>query len=398
MRRSLLAVVAAIAFAGTLACGVARAQALVVDTRTPRVMPAPADGADVPDEQRPIDATQAEMPWVHGGRPGVAARINDAVYLQLIESLAPRTPGATYTTPPPPHPSLGYAFCELHFSVERNDGRVLSLKMALEYRGQGHCSDGDQVFHFDAATGRQLHVEGLLTPAGQATLIEQFRAAAVANYDRLLATLPPDPEDADADPDSDAAPAVAPPSPPQSEPDDPSNDEQRRFFKSCRGHWEGPGPEGEKLVFELPAASGLVVPSSQCAGNRREMLMDTPPEPLVVTDAHLEPLLTPYGRRLLLGKGTAPAPAALFGQTLRGHVGTAAVTLHLGAAHGNFGADAVYAYDRIGTAIALSGQWRGETLELREDADGTGFTLHQEGSVLVGVWHGKGKRLPVRLE
>ena len=395
MRRAL---VAALALAGTLACGLASGQALVVDTRTPPVTPAPADGIDFTDEQRPIDATQAEMPWVRGGRPGVAARINDALYLQTIETLAPRAPGATYTTAPPPHPSLGYLFCELHFSVDRNDGRVLSIKMALEYRGAAHCTGEDRVFHFDAATGRQLDVEDLVTPAGQATLIRQSREAAAANYSRLLATLPPDPDDQDTDADSDSTAAPAPPPPLPSEPGDPSDEEQRRFFKSCRDHWEGPGPEDRKLEFELPAKGGLAVPSSQCAGNRHEMLMDMPPEPLVVPDARLEPLLTPYGRRLLLGKGTAPAPAGLFGQTLHGHVGTAAVTLHLGAAQENFRDDAVYAYDRIGTAITLYRQKSGETLEFREDADGSGFTLRQVGAALVGTWHGKGKTLPVRLE
>jgi len=396
--RRLAATALALACAAT--CGVTGAQALVVDTRTPRPEPAPAGHAAWSDEQRPIDAKDAQMPWVHGGPPGVAARINDALYLQTIEAVAPRAPGSTFTPAPPPHPSLGYAFCELHFSVERNDGRVLSIAMQLDWRGSGHCAADSREFHFDAATGRQLEAADLLTPAGRATLIQQSRQAAAANYDRLLAALPPDPEDqdADADADADAVAPSQPPPPPPSAPGDPSEDEQRRFFRSCRDAWQEPAAD-DALDFDLPAKGGLEVPSHGCAGNRHELLMDDPPGAFVVPDARLEPLLTPYGRRLLLGEGSAPAPAGLFGQTLRGRVGTTSITLHLGAPRGRRSdIDSVYAYDRIGTAITLYGSVRGDTLELREDADGSGFTLRQVGRALVGTWHGKGKTLPARLE
>lgn len=249
--------IAAIALAAAAASGAAGAQALTVVARTPRYAPAPAREDDATPELRRLDPKDAEMPWVDGGRPGVATRINDALFLQLIEMLAPRAAGDTYTPLPPPHEGLGYFFCDMHFGVDRNDGRVLSVRMAIEYRGSARCTS---------------------------------------------------------------------------------------------------------------------------------------------PDAELEPLLTPYGRRLLLGKGMAPAPADRFGETLHGHVGTAAVTLHLGSPRGERReVDAVYAYDRIGSAITLSGTAHGDALDLTEDGD-KGLTLRQVGRALVGTWHGKGKTWPVRLE
>ena len=395
MPRSLIA---AIALATAAASGAAGAQALTVVARTPRNPPAPAREDDAPPELRRLDPGDAEMPWVGGGRPGVATRINDALFLQLIETLAPRAPGDTYTPLPPPHEGLGYFFCEMHFGVDRNDGRVLSIRMALDYRGSGHCTNDSRVFHFDATTGRQLDVADLVTPEGRTVLDQRHRQDGVVAYRRALATLPPDPEDEDADADPDAPPAPPPAPRLPVDPGFPGDDEQRQFFKSCLARWEATEPN-PTLEIELPAAGGLSLPSRGCAGNRHEMMMDDPPGPLVIPDAELEPLLTPYGRRLLLGKGTAPAPSDRFGETLHGHVGTAAVTLHLSSPRGERReVDAVYAYDRIGSAITLSGSAHGDALDLAEDGD-KGLTLRQVGGALVGTWHGgKGKTLPVRLE
>lgn len=90
MPRSLIA---AIALATAAASGAAGAQALTVVARTPRYAPAPAREDDAPPELRRLDPKDAEMPWVGGGRPGVATRINDALFLQLIETLAPPRDG-----------------------------------------------------------------------------------------------------------------------------------------------------------------------------------------------------------------------------------------------------------------------------------------------------------------
>jgi len=377
----------ALLLAAAMASGSALAQAFVVDTRAPAYPPSPA-GENGPQQ---ADANDVLMPWAHGGLPGVARRINDALFLLVLDTIAPRMPGDTFA--PPPHDGL-QNFCSINFSVGRNDSRVLSITMGLDYRGSAHCTSESRAFHFEATTGRLIDVEELLTAEGRIALKTRLRNEAAKTYEAELAILPPDPnaENPDADPDA--------PPPPQArhlQAGEPDDEEQRQFLTNCLEGWQS-SDLSSSLDVELPAEGGMRLPSRSCAGNRREMLMDVAPPPLRVTDSELEPLLTPYGRRLLLGQGTAPGPSDLFGQTLHGHVGSAAVTLQLGRPAGaKREIEAHYAYDRNAEAITLYGHPLDGGIELDESQDKR-FTLHQVGQALVGTWRGKGKTLPVRLE
>lgn len=377
--------------------GLAQAQAFAIDARAPRY--APVRTSDAPLEGRLPDSKDVAMPWVHGGPPGMATRINDAIYLQVLNTLAPRTPGDTFAAPA--DSALQY-FCDISFSVGRNDGRVLSIKLPIETRGAAHCSDGSHAYHFDAATGRELAVDELFTADGLAALIQRRNDAAAEAFEQALADLPPDPnapeEDADAESDTSATPATRPASSSfLSDPDYPV-EQQREFFQGCAWTWRSYA-NPVRLDIELPAAGGLIVHVPLCAGDNHHMrVIDATPDALPISVAELEPLLSAYGRRLLLGKGNAPAPADLFGRTLRGLVGTMPVTLHLGKPWGDkHEVEAFYAYDRIGVGITMFGNAEGDAIELREEAD-KGFKLRRVGSALVGTWHGSGKRLPVRLD
>ncbi len=383
--------------AAATASGLAHAQAFDIDARAPRFAPARAD--DPPLDGRLPDAKEVAMPWVHGGRAGVAARINDAIYLQLLDMLAPRAPGDTFTAPA--NGQLQY-FCDIGFSVGRNDGRVLSIQMALGSLGSAHCSWYKSTLVFDARTGRELWWADILTAPGRDALIQHRNRTAIKANCEALAYLPPDPDDTD--PPEGGTCAEVPPlrhaGPPPTREADPNHpdDEQRQFFRGCIWDLERPDPHAQ-LEFEVPAEPGLSLPLHPCAGdNRHEIPIDVTPEAVPIPVAELEPLLSAYGRRLLLGKGNAPAPADLFGHTLRGHVGSAPITLYLGRSWGEKNEmQATYAYDRIGTAITMFGNAAGDAIELSE-GDGKGFALRRVGTSLVGTWHGNGKTLPVRLE
>ena len=359
-----IAIAFACSVAAATASSLAQAQAFEVDARAPRF--APARAGDPSLEGRLPDAKDVAMPWVHGGPAGVAGRINDAIYLQLLEMLAPRAPGDTFTAP-----ANGQLqnFCDIGFSIGRNDGRVLSIQMALGSRGLAHCSWYRNTLVFDARTGRELWWADILTPPGRDALIQHRNESAIEANCEALADLPPDPDEP-TPPEDDACADVSPPrhaGPTPARDADPNHPdgEQREFFRRCIWQWQSSDPHAA-LEFLAPAEPGLSLPLYPCAGdNRHEIPIDVTPDAVAIPVAELEPLLTAYGRRLLLGQGDAPAPANLFGHTLRGHVGTARITLHLAWPSGEKNEiQATYAYDRIGTAITMFGNAPGDAIEL----------------------------------
>ncbi len=371
----------------------------VVETRTMRYVPSSTDD---PTEQLAQAWARGliVMPFVVGGPPGAAARVNEALYLHTLRNPAPTEPGPTFT---PPHEAAedGVAYDGVNFSVLRGDARVLSIQFEFEQCGM-HCSTFTQNDHFDATTGRPLRLEALLTPQGLAAVAKRRAAAGMAAFARELDALPPQPEATEDDDDDAPPPVVAPsPPPPVGDPFAPTIDDQRTFYSECHAQWEGHDVSSDRwLDIELSRGT-LILDMPVCPAQRLvERTLVFAPPPVEMPVAELEPLLTDYGRAIVLGHGTAPPPESPIGQVLHGHVGTAAITLYLDDVRtSGSGAEVrgLYYYDRYRLPILIDGQLQSKDLVLDEDKD-KGFALHVDGRRLTGTWHGGNKTLPVTLE
>lgn len=363
---------------------------LTVQSRTLR-----GPGAEAPSPQAPNEAKMS-FPWVSGGAPGVAKRINDAIWLRELSLAPPLDPGKDFVLPADEQlDRLG----DVGFDVKRNDARVLSIGVHIE-DCSGRCSTLRDELHFDPATGRLLTIDDLFTPEGRGTLATRRVDAAVASYQGLLATLPPEPKELDDDDDGDAA--AAPPPPPQSPQvstwRDPDDAELRDFLKGCIEGWRS-GRLGGTLEVSLGADGGVHLEFASCsaADRRAQAMMDAPLSPLALPMAELKPLLTPFGRHVLLGEANGAAPPANpFGHLLHGHVGDSTITLYLEEPYGE-SVNAAYYDDLTRRSMHLIGFYRAGTLDLTPDGP-TGFALHRLKDGWEGVWNGGGRPDPVWLD
>ena len=360
------------------------------------VQPRALRGAGAMAESTPgTNEAPMAFPWVSGGAPGVASRINDTIWLRELSLAPPLSAGNDFVLPADERlDRLG----DVGFEVRRNDARVLSIGVHIEDCA-GHCTTRGDELHFEPATGRLLTIDDLFTAAGRRALERRRAETAVANYERALGTLPPEPKEPDEDDDNgEAASPPPPPAPPSNGWQDPDDAEMRAYFKRCIEGWRS-GHLGGPVEMSLGADRGVHLEFAACSpGDRREEAMiDAPPPPLLLPVPELTPLLTPFGRHVLLGEanGALPPPNP-FGHLLHGRVGDSAVTLYLEEPFDE-SVEATWFDDRVRRPVRLFGFYRAGVLDLTEDGP-TGFLLQRQGATLEGVRNSDGKRLPVRLE
>ena len=389
-RTRLIALLATLAMAGTATAQTPVAGAFTIESRPLRY-----DGGLAPEghgDRRFPSADGIVMPWVRGGPTGAATRINELVFLHELQLPAPREAGSSFT--PRTIESLD-GFTHVRFEVMRNDARVLALAMDVE-QCWNHCNAVGDTLLFDARTGHRLLLSDLVTPAGRAALLHRRRQVAVAAYQQAIDALPPIPA-TDADEDADPPAEPPPPPPPAARPRDdnlPGDDEMRDFFASCRSKWETYG-DTIAMPFDLPASGALRLRFEGCGSTPLMRAMDESPPDLDISPTELAPLLTAYGRRMLLGEGIGEPLFTGWGQVLHGRVGEDAVTLYLDEPTADW-SNGTYVHDRVGRPIAVTGPAKGDTVELDEEG-GKGFALRRVDGALVGTWKDKDQALPVRL-
>ena len=145
-----LALAAAGFVAPTFAAG---APPVVVQERA-LVMPKLPAGADVP-MNLPEDGA-VRMPFVTGGAPGVATRINEAVWREMLDGAsAPSTPGKTFTPSPDKLPQGTSSLEYKSQMLPAANPRLLSLDFSGEGCG-AYCEEFTQTHVFDLRDGREL--------------------------------------------------------------------------------------------------------------------------------------------------------------------------------------------------------------------------------------------------
>lgn len=282
--RLALTLAAASALAPTLAAG---APPVAVQGRVLVMPPLPA-GSEAP-MNLPEDGA-VTMPWVSGGAPGVARRINNTVWREMLDGApAPTQPGKTFT---PPADQLPQGTVSLEYSAELIPParpRWLSLDFTGEACGT-YCEEFTLTRVFDLRDGRQLSLGDLLTDQGFAAVGRRVNAQRRSAYRQqvrqLQAALRSAPAD-QKDRESDDADRLA------------LNEECLRRVAS-----EPSTPEGlQSHSFKLHSNKALVLSIGRCSNHASRALDDVGEITVTIPAASLKGSLTPYGRAVVLRQG-----------------------------------------------------------------------------------------------
>jgi len=274
----------------TLLCGLAQAAPpapITVVSRTMAWRPASEEDSTVltPD----WIAGSIKLPWVSAGPAGVAARINDGIFLQLLGMAAPRQPGPRFT--PPPHVAPD-GIVGMDFQVQRNDGRVLSIEVHGDSMG-AYPETFAYHLNFDAHTGQALQLADLLTPQGLTEASRRMVRERLRRYTEEIQHLRQAQRlmKARKGSDQDAIDQM---------------DDRIALYEGCVATER---KAGYRLLGDLSFRNdrGLVLNAGRCSPHVTAALDDLVDIDLPLTTASLQPWLTPYGRALLLGDGTPPA-------------------------------------------------------------------------------------------
>ncbi len=365
---------------GAALCSAALSAPLQVQTSTMQLPPgAPKD---LPTAGGGWADGSIRMPVVTAPVPAIARRINETLFLTLLGMPAPLKAGSTFT---PPDGVLPRGTSSVEFKATRNDGRVLTIGVEAEGCG-AYCETASTRFNFDATTGRALALEELFTPAGLAGLAQRMRKERARRYGaqvrELEKTLAGQRGHAKADEIEDTQDRIA-------------------LNADCLAGLKARAAEDDATPtfdFALPADRGLVITAGRCSNHASRALDDVDAVSLAVAPADLRPLLTPYGKALVLGVGDALAPVSPFGQILHGKVGNAPVTLQLDRPQDKDSIGGLYYYDKYRHPIRIFGTRKGALLELKEEGDDAGtLVLTVRGMAAAGQWEGKNRRVPVTL-
>ncbi len=120
-----------------------------------------------------------KMPYVQIDKPAVAARINDALYLQHMGMPAPLKPGKTFALADGAEVPVGTASQD--FTVTRNDAVILSIQFDGEGCG-AYCENYVETMSFDARTGRVITLDDVLNAFGRAEIPKRMVAESVRQY------------------------------------------------------------------------------------------------------------------------------------------------------------------------------------------------------------------------
>lgn len=258
------------------------------------VLPPLPAGSEVPMNV-PQDGA-VTMPWVMGGPPGVARRINDTVWREVLDiEPAPTQPGDTFTPPPDqlPQGTVSLEYRAEFIPVAKP--RLLSLDFSGEACG-AYCEDFTHTRLFDLRDGRQLLLGDLLTAKGFATIghrVDAQRRSAYRQQVRQLKAVLKSATDGQKDSESDDADRLA-------------------LNEECLRRVAAEPSTPDSLLshsFKLNSRQAIVLSIGRCSNHASRALDDVGEITVTIPAATLKTSLTPYGRAVVLEKGDAPPPA-----------------------------------------------------------------------------------------
>ena len=346
------------------------------------VLPKLPAGADVPMNLPEEGAVK--LPFVTGGAPGVAARINETVWRDMLDgAVAPTAPGKTWT---PPADKLPQGTNSLAFTVNflpAANPRLLSLGFSGEGCG-AYCEGYSSTELFDLRDGRKVTLGDLLTIDGFAAVARRVDAERRRAYQEEVRAL---------------RAALKATSKGRKKDDD--DDDRLTLNVDCLKQVDSQPTTPDYLVsdvFALDGRGGLVLTRGRCSNHAMRALDDVDEVKTAIPAADLKAWLTPYGLAVVRREGDAPPPAPFAGRELHGRLAGMAVTMRLEPPRDGADTHGSYEYDKFHTPIALTVRKEGSQLRAFEQAGE--FELTPAGGSLAGTWQDKDhrKRLPVILQ
>lgn len=328
------------------------------------------------------------FPFVSSPNAAVAARINNQLFIDTFEVLAParasdglrEVSAETWQSRP-----------EIDFKVQRNDGRLFSVTFANEGCG-AYCESYSTAYAFDAASGRRVGIEDIFTPAGRAELDKELKASFLAAIKAEIGRLKNDKGDK----------AQAPAGKQAATQDRAAS---IKMFEDCARERKTPdyGSPLETRAMDIQAKA-VVFSSERCSNHAMRALDTLGNFTLRLAPEKLAPQLSAYGRYLLLGEAAKfSEPTSPWGQVFHGSMGDKLpVTVYIGTLNADGSVLGTYFYDRHRKPISLFGRFEGNTLKLDEPSKNNKpaprFVLSPQGKGLGGRWEGPSSTLELTLE
>lgn len=329
-------------------------------------------------------AYKGTMPYVQADNPTLAQRINNAVFLEMLELPAP---AKLQDGLKEKQTREGMSpISDITFEVGRNDERILAFSVGAEGCG-AYCENYTTSFNFDANTGRRVIAEDVFTPAGAAKLLKQLDARRLASIKVEIVKIRKE--------------AKSEKSKAQSKGDQQSYSDKIEMYERCVATISDPemakywSLRVDKMKIGKDAITFV---RGRCSNHASRALDDIGEMENAIPIKELAPYLSAYGNALLLGGGNVLTGGGPFNQVLVGKVGQSPITIWLGARNSDDSVSGVYYYDKYRTPISLFGKLSGSVLTLTE-SDSKDKVLPVirvtiSGDSLKGNWIGNGKQTP----
>lgn len=363
---------------------------------------APKDDSEHPWYTASWEKGTIVMPFVASVRTEVAARINDALYMDLVGIPAPTDPGKIFRFPAGAQPTDAESELDgtnsIAFRTLRNDDRVLSLSIEREGCG-AYCEEYTTSYNFDAETGRVFDANDVFTPAGRIRIAKLMTQERKKQYGVMIKTL-----NAQLAKQGKAS---------RTRPSSEDVDDLKARIELNQGcladmssDTETAGDPGENfryLRFAVPDANSVQFTAERCSNHASRALDDVGDVSLTLSGDKLDGMLTAYGRYLLRdGERPKEAPS-LFGLFLHGRIGQSPVAIRIGSGSDGHSLSAVYYYEKYRLPIALTGSMEGDRIVLTSakkggDPDPSStetFELTRHGTAFTGQWRKQDMQRPV---
>jgi hypothetical protein len=331
---------------------------------------------------------KGKLPYVQAADARLAQRINQAIFLDIIDMAAPLrlSDGIRERKKPEGLEPIS----DIGFQVVRNDESLLVL--AVSYEGCGaYCEHRDSSFNFDAATGRSLQLSDLVTAAGREQLNQRLEALRVARVNAEIAKLRAGLKAADKKVTAKAGKGSIEPA---------DAEAAIEMYQDCVKSIQDPEMAKYRTIdgdaFRI-GNDAITFYWGRCSNHAMQALDEIGEFANTLSVKELAPYFTDYGKALLLGSGKAAPPGSPFDQVLTGKVGSVPITLKLGKRSPDGSIGGSYFYEKYRSPIAFFGKLSGDTLEVDETTDdgksAPKIRVTIRGERLVGRWTGGGKDL-----
>ncbi len=335
------------------------------------------------------------LPFVSASQPKIAKKINDYLYIDIVQSPAPAkaSDGIKRQLGKDDNDSMA-GVSSMQYKVLLNNGKVFTLQISSEFCG-AYCEGNETGYSFDAATGRHLVLQDIFAETGIETLKTKLYAARVATIKLEIRRL-----QAQA-----AKPSTKSKKSADSEDDIEDAEASIAMYQSCLSENalshkdEMKSGDHHELGYFTIDKKGIVFTHSRCSNHASRALDAIDEFHNHYSFQKLKPYLSAYAKNLLLNDHLKSyQPTGITGQVFYGSIGQSKITMKI---HNPEGYDrmlkAVYFYDKYRHPIELMGTgntWTevNSTLKVQPTIDAT-----WHGDTSTGEWRGSGKTLPFKI-